>query len=215
MLRAVEPQLEDATTAEQRPSKALPLVLSRLSEERKTRILDLGGATGTNVRFFSRYSCRIHIADLFATLVHDEPGSLEDPEADFTSLCAEALDLDPEERFDLILAWDLFDYLRPEQIHSLAGLLIPHCLDTTVLFALASYHKQIRARPGNYELLAPDRLRYRPTGIALRSSPRHKEPDLQRALSGFVVAQSFLLRHGQHEYLFSCAAAERVARASG
>lgn len=202
MLRTAESGSETSTTELQRPSKALPLLLAQLSEDHKKVVLDLGGALGSNVRFLSQYSCKLYIADLFATLLQDEPASLEDPEADFLARSREALELDPADRVDLILAWDLFDYLRPDQIGSLAGVLAPHCHESTVLFALASYHKQISARPGTYEILSPDTLLYHPSGIALRSSPQHKEPDLKRALSGFDVEQSFLLRHGQHEYLF-------------
>lgn len=202
MLRTVESTSEASATDLQRPSKALPLLLGQLSEDQKKVVLDLGGAMGANVRYLSRYSCKLYIADLFATLLHDQPASLEDPEVDFLSRCEEALDLDSRDRVDLILAWDLFDYLRPDQIRSLAALLGPYCHENTVLFALASYHKQISARPGSYEILSHDTLLYHPTGIALRSSPQHKEPDLERALTGFEVEQSFLLRHGQHEYLF-------------
>lgn len=202
MLRTAEPRSEEPATVEQRPSKALPLVLSRLSEERKTAVLDLGPALSSNVRFFSRYPCHLHIADLFSTLVDEAPESLEDPEADFKRLLAEALELGRNESFDLVFAWDLFDYLRLEQIRALATLLAPHCRASTVLFALVSYHKQIPARPGAYEIASRETLRYAPNGIAVRASPQHKEPDLQRALEGFEVEQSFLLRHGQHEYLF-------------
>jgi hypothetical protein len=215
MLQTAEPQSEESATTEQRPSKALPLVLSRLSEEDKTEILDLGAALSGNVRFFSPYPCRLHIADLFASLLSEAAESLEDPEADFALACRRALDLDREEMFDLIFAWDIFDYLRLDQIQALATQLVPHCRETTVLFALASYHKQIPARPGTYELLSRETLRYRPAGVAVRTSPQHKEPDLARALQGFEVEQSFLLRHGQHEYIFAATPGKRVAGQTG
>ena len=203
MLRTAEPQSKEPAPLEQRPSKALPLVLHRLSEERRNDILDLGAALGGNVRFLSRWPCRLHIADLFSTLLNETPESLEDPEANFSRLCGGALDLAQGEVFDLILAWDLFDYLRLDQIRALADLLTPHCREATQLFALTSYHKQIPARPGTYEILSQESLRYIPAGVAVKTSPQRKEPDLQRALAGFEVEQSFLLRHGQHEYLFA------------
>lgn len=187
------------------PSLALPRLLERLSPEQKTVIADLGPASEGNLRYLSQYRCRLHIGDLFdALLTAGALGSAnaEADEVDLEGVCGEALSIDEDERVDLILAWNLFDYLRPEQITRLASVLAPHCHPQTSLFALVTYRQQMPARPGRYEVVSPDLLHYRASGVAVESSPRYKEPALTRALPGFAVDQSFLLRHGQHEYIF-------------
>ncbi|MGB6000943.1 MAG: hypothetical protein WBI00_10710, partial [Thermoanaerobaculia bacterium] len=47
------------------PSLALKYLLGHLDETRWSKILDLGPAVGANVEFFTQYSCKLFIADLF------------------------------------------------------------------------------------------------------------------------------------------------------
>ncbi|MGH9382329.1 MAG: hypothetical protein ACRD2Z_17225 [Thermoanaerobaculia bacterium] len=191
---------------EEHSSLALPRLLGRLSPEEKTVIVDLGAPSEGNLRYLSQYRCRLHIGDIFDALLSAGAlgnGGPDGEEPDIEGICREAMSIDDDERVDLILAWNLFDYLRPDQITRLASVLAPHCHAKTALFALVTYRQQMPARPGRYEVVSPELLHYRASGVAVESSPRYKEPALTRALPGFVVDQSFLLRHGQHEYIFS------------
>lgn len=133
---------------EEHSSLALPRLLQRLSPEQKTVIVDLGAASEGNLRYLSQYRCRLHIGDLFDALLTAGALGSANPEADEVDLegvCREALAIQEDERVDLILAWNLFDYLRPEQITRLAGVLAPHCHAQTALFALVTYRQIGRA----------------------------------------------------------------------
>lgn len=191
-----------AAELEERTSLALPLCLRRLNGTEKTVVLDLGPARQENVGFFCGHSCRLFIGDLYSSLVAAGAIGQPEPASEFASACRAALDLPESTRLDLILTWDLFDYLEPSQISELAKVLHPHVAPTTALYGSVSYLSRIPARPGVFSLLSSDRLAYRPSTIAQRQAPRHKEPQLKRALSGFQIDRTFLLRHGHTEYLF-------------
>ena len=59
------------------------------------------------------------------------------------------------------------------------------------------------ARSRRYHIMGNDRLLYQDSTQAVRTSPLYCEPDLRRMLTGFEVKNTYLLRNGIHEYLFS------------
>lgn len=161
-------------------------------------VLDLGSASGANVSFFAELGCKLFIADLNSSLF--SAGTPADR--------AEALDLAlgrdiPEgERFDLILLWDLLDYLDDPEIRILAARLSPLCRDGALLYSMVSIRKEIPDRPSRFEIRATDTISYYPGSNLQRAAPLHKEPDLAKLMPDLEVESTFLLRHGTQEYLF-------------
>jgi hypothetical protein len=194
------------------PSRGLEVVTRQLERWREPRVLDLGAVNGENVNFLSRYGARLSIADLRSALsgVGASGGTLE-PRMIEKAL---ALSLNDEtnagdgrtpERFKLVLAWDLFDYLSEEH-RNLLGLRLSELTTTgSLLFFFVSYRESIREIPRNYSLIG-DAVVPRPSelssGLRLgtRPSPRIKEPQLLRSLPGFAVEATYLLRNGLQEY---------------
>ncbi|HEX9723369.1 MAG TPA: methyltransferase domain-containing protein [Vicinamibacteria bacterium] len=198
-------------------SFALPGLLQRLGEDRKSRILDLGPAHGATVEFFSQYSCKLYVADLYRSLMAHlaEPGGDRLPappeEAEDEAQAAaerarvfnELLPYDDDTRFDLILAWDLLNYLEPEQIGVLGRRLASFSYGGTRLFAMVAMHREIPARPCAFRIRDAETLDYEALTQRTRPAPRHTEPTLRRLLSGFDVASTCVLRNGLQEYVFA------------
>jgi hypothetical protein len=181
-------------------SLALEILLRHLEERGRHRLLDLGPATSGNIGFFAGFSCKLYIADLHETLFSDPAARATDPAAFERSLMAD-LPSTGGLPVDAILAWDLLNYLQPEEVAALARCLRPLAARGTLLFTLISTHKEIPDRPVRFEILGRDSLRYETGGRLRRPSPRYKEPDLARLLSDYTVESSFLLRNGMQEYL--------------
>ena len=198
-------------------SFALPGLLERLGEDRKSRVLDLGPAHGATVEFFSQYSCKLYVADLYRSLM----AHLADPEVDRlparaeegedeaaaaaerVRLFDELLPYPEDTRFDLILAWDLLNYLEPEQIGVLGRRLAGFSYGVTRLFAMVAMHREIPARPCAFRIRDAQTLDYEALTPRTRPAPRHTEPALRRLLSGFDVASTCVLRNGMQEYVFT------------
>ena len=196
------PPTPTAPAAEVHHSLALAPALAHLERRQSPRLLDLGPARAANIEVFSTLASRLSIADLFAEL----PASL-DPEDEetprrFEAALARALPRPRHGPFDLVLAWDLFNYLTRPQIASLARQLTPLIAPGALVFALVATRGDQPVRPLHFEIRGPQALLYRATTAATRPAPRYKEPDLLRLLPGFRVDSSFLLRHGIQEYLF-------------
>lgn len=200
-------------------SFALPGLLEELGEDRKYGVLDLGPAHGATVDYFSQYSCKLTIADLYHSLmayraepgVERPPGRAEEPEdeaeaaAERVRVFEQLLPYDGDTRFDLILAWDLLNYLEPEEIGAIGQRLASFSYGKTKLFAMIAMHKEIPARPCAFKIRDAETLEYEALAQRTRPAPRHTEPALQRLMTGFDVASTCVLRNGLQEYVFAFA----------
>jgi len=185
-------------------SPALDILLRHLQTQRKHHVLDLGPACGSNLEFFARFRCKLYVADLLdaafrGTAVGSEPpraGSLE-----YDRLPAGRGDA----KFDVILAWDLFNYLRSDALQALCGRLHQFRRQGGVLFALVSTRTRIPAEPMRFRIVDDRHLSYEVSSPATRPSPRYVPSEMERLLPGFRVTRSFLLRNGMQEYVFTLA----------
>jgi len=179
-------------------SLALPAVLAALSRGPKLNVLDLGPAIGGNVERLSEFGCKLFIEDLFGSKAAVPAGELD--ANFFTQLIA------PPEgtQFDLVLAWDLFNYLDHKELVHLADRLRRFCRPGSLLFALVSIHKTIPAQPIRFRFHGndTDQLVYERRTQVDRPGPRFASGELNDILRGFRVDRSFLLRHGIQEYLY-------------
>ncbi len=171
------------------------------TEDRKVEILDMGAACGETLAFYTGLTCRLHFADCYADLKARERDEDETVE-DIAAACAEVLPFPPQTRFDLVLTWDLFNYLSREEIEGLTMYLRRFTSDSAPLVTLIWNTARIPAQPHRYAIIDSETLEYRPTTSSERPGPRYKEPDLLRAMTGYRAGRSFLLRHGMQEYVF-------------
>lgn len=178
------------------------LALSALFDEirgRKVQVLDLGSAVGSNVEFLSQYGCKLYIEDLYAALTartSSGEGDLAGPE-----FFAEFLSLPEDTVFDVILAWDLFNYLQRKELPALGEQLRRYSRKGTLVLSLISYHKQIPAQPYRFKIRDEQSLIYERRSGTDRPSPRFAPAEVTGLLKGFRVDRSFLLQHGIQEYL--------------
>ena len=179
-----------------------------LTRERR-RVLDFGAASGENVAFFSEVGCKLEILDLYPQLV-ERPDRLARTHEPFAigHLIRTILESRPGQNedgttdpFDLLLAWDLFDFLSPEQIRGLGEGIEPYVQDGTRLMAQVSYLGTVPATPRTIKIQDRTTLKVasRP---GQRHSPRYAEPQLLKVLPGWEVERCFLQRDGFREYLF-------------
>jgi hypothetical protein len=200
-----------APRVERHRSLALAALMQEVPES-GVRVLDLGTASGTNVEFLSRFASRIQIEDLYATLVAEKiapEGDLPvgvlpegerpvEPPPDFHRL----LGFPESACFDLILAWDILDYLEREPIRALVGYLGRHLRSGGVMLALSSTTKQIPIRPLRYRFADSETLIYEFESNELRGSPRYTPRDFVQMMTGYRIQQSFLLKNSVQEYLW-------------
>jgi hypothetical protein len=149
-------------------------------------VLDLGSVSPESVQFFGGRGSRLTIADLSPTA------------SDLTIPCA-----DPGAPFDLVLAWDVLNYLGPEKLGRLMEQLEPRFRPGTTLHALIATGREIDAYPPRYRIRgAGTFIAETASGPRLRA-PRYLEGDLVKRMPGLTVERRYQLRSEMLEYVFS------------
>lgn len=180
-------------------SFVLPGVLEFVKKPPKKTILDLGPALGENIRRME--GCKLFINNFFESLTEGGGATHVDPKT-FAASCARLLNFPDDVRFDLVLVWDLFNYLGLAEVQVLAQRLVALSRPGTRIMALVSTHKKIPDRPFRFVIRDKDSLRYEVLSAGVRDCPRHNEPDILKRMAGFKVERGMQLRNGMREYSF-------------
>jgi hypothetical protein len=179
-------------------SPSLGALVSHLTSAPAHHILDLGTAIGTNVEFFSRFSCRLQIVDLPGALATEELQHLltVDPAAAFRRVLPAA-----DDPFDVVLAWDVLNYLSRDQFRALTAELGRRCRPGALMLAFISTAREMPGSPSVFKIVDGQTLLAQPQTGAVRPSPRFPPAEVERLAAGFAVVQAVRMRHGIQEYL--------------
>jgi len=193
MIQKSEPEIVVQT------SLGLKALCQKLEGISGLKVLELGPARSANIEFWSHYGSRIFIADLRSSL--PLPYLAEDqqfPESEWDRI----LGLPKGGIFDVILAWDLLNYLEISSVSSLIHFLKQHCHPGAVLFTLIFDQKQMPEKITVYRISDESHLIYECSGSEMKSCPRHQPRAIESVMSHFRTSNSFRLRNGIVEYLF-------------
>jgi len=165
-------------------------------------ILDLGPALEDNVRFWSQFSCRLHIQDFYRSY-REWKASVAPEENSVETAFAALLPFSDETAFDIILVWDLFNYFDLRELEVLVQRLSRWCRPKTRFLVLISSLPNIPLTPTIYRIIDREKISHEIPTQETRPCPRHQPRDIARLMARFTVSCSFLLRHGVQEYVFT------------
>jgi hypothetical protein len=180
-------------------SLAFAALLEEVRKGRKAQVLDLGSAVGSNVEYLSQFGCKLFIEDLYAAL--SSRVSSGEGELAGSGFFADFLALPDDTRFDVVLAWDRFNYLQRKELAAFGEQLRRYTRPGGLVFAQISFLKTIPAQPYRYKIQDEEHLIYERHTASERPSPRFAPAEITGLLKGFRVDRSFLLKHGIQEYL--------------
>jgi hypothetical protein len=175
-------------------------LVERMQEGERAVVLDLGPAQPATISLFSHFRCRLDIADIAEGLdafsnEHD-PAILRDK--------AETL-LPPrrDEPTDLVLCWDLLNYLSRDALKVLMTCVAERGRPGMVAHALVAYSApRMPAAPNRYAPTEDYSLRVLPTTDKERDSPRYTPELLSQCMPLYRRERAMLLRNGMQEFLF-------------
>jgi len=166
-------------------SPGLQTLISRVGDRTGLRVLDLGPALAANFRFFQGFSDHVRFVDLpgiGATAAGAEGTSCSFP-GDWGA-------------FDLVLAWDAFNYLDRRASGELVASLERLCRAGAGLFSMVFSSEDMSARPMEYRIVDEHQIAYRALTPDRRSSAGLTAAAMERLLGEFEVERSIVLRHG-------------------
>lgn len=171
-----------------------------LRDDRRAVILDLGPASPATVALLTPFRCRLDIADLADGL---DALNAESDRAGLDQRIAELLPAPRQEPVDIVLCWDLLNYLHKPALTALMDVLAGRGRQGTRIHFLVAYSdSRMPARPGRWSPLADSRLVVSPVTREERDAPRYTPEDLGRCLRSFRVDGAMLLRNGMQEFVY-------------
>lgn len=182
-----------------RRSLALRALLADLRPGSRHAVLDLGPPLADNIEFLAGLSCRVRIVDLQRSL-SAEPAE-NTAERAMPALLERLLPVEPDERYDVFLAWDVFDYLRPDQVSALMERLLPLWQPQARALVLLSTGQKIPAKPVRHRIVDLQTIAEEGSRQPTRKGPLYSELHLARMMRGFSVSHRVLLKSGMQEYL--------------
>jgi hypothetical protein len=177
-------------------------------------LLDMGFTCGSNIDFFVRLGCRVHVDDYTATLMsRPVPAPVEErrtarpgPRKASAKKKVARPRLPPVEHetagFQAVVCWDLFDYLSEEETILMAR-------EVRRVTAPGGYLLAIFGPSRTGETRSPLRFRIQEVGRVHAEKiegpllrPHHlANRDINKLFPDFEIAQTVLLRNGSREML--------------
>jgi hypothetical protein len=175
-------------------------LIERMHDGGRWVVLDLGPARTETLALLGQFRCRLDIVDLADGV--DELNAEPDPR--LLRERVEAL-LPPQrkEPTDLVLCWDLVNYLTRPAFAALMESVATRGRPGTLAHALVFYSAaRMPARPGIFVPVDEHRLVNLSVQPEARNAPRYTPEDLAQCMPRYTVERARLLRNGMQEFLF-------------
>jgi len=163
-------------------------------------VLDLGPASPATLQFFGGFRCRLGFADALAelaALAARLPAGSPDLQRRLEPLLPSAAG----RPWQVVLLWDLLDYLPTGWLERLGEVLGPLLAPAAVLHGfVATAAAPVPDPPAVYEVESAEQVRRQHAGgecVPARHTPWH----IQRHFGGVAIERSMLHRDGRQEHL--------------
>lgn len=175
---------------------SLARVLTKVLKEPEPRILDIGPFCGATAVFLAGSGARVSVGELELPL---PPAPAEDAPPPPIRLDQ------PDERYNLVLAWEVLDFLAPDRLSEfgaeLARILVRGGFALVLALADASRKAAAPKRPPRYRILAEDRVAWEEADGAPLPRYVHPAREIERRLTPLTVHGIHLQRSQMREVL--------------
>lgn len=195
--------------------RSLQELVRRLKKVEHPRLLDLGFTSGSNIDFFHRQGCKVHVDDFTSSLMN-RPMIVRDDEENTThqtrstgeakKAAPRPVNLPPldygDAQFDAILGWDLFDYLEEDEAAAMAAEIDRVTRPGGWLLALFGPARQEQPRQARrYHIEEENRVRGENVAGASIKIHHYANRDIARLFRKYEISHTVLLKDGTREIL--------------
>jgi hypothetical protein len=175
-------------------------LVQRLHAGGRWVVIDLGAPRSATIAAFGRFRCRLDIVQLVDGL--DALNGESDPRR--LRQCAEGLLLPRrDEPADVVLCWDLINYLKPPALTVLMDCIALRCKRGALAHGLVYYSaRSMPPTPSTFVPVDDQHLAQVMKPPGERPAPRYSPEDLARCMPRYSVERGRLLRNGMQEFLF-------------
>lgn len=173
-------------------SPGITAIFNAVKGSKKNGILDLGAGIGSNLSFYSQLGCHFHFENFDQAVIEFLDGSLSEAQ-----LLDSFLEYLPKNKtYDVVLFWDLLNYLPHSVVLGLVDKLRPIIKSNALVHMLNLVGSSIPARPGRFSI--GDKYMLSMSSVNERAKPLHRMTTvtLLKTFSQFLMVRSFLNGQG-------------------
>lgn len=198
-MRVVNPAAEQSSRYEIN-SPLLFGALQPLLHESRLTLLDLVPANADLLDYFSQYHCKLYLPDCQQELLNlssiaEESLPVEDIIRYLSLSSCQA------EELDVILLWDLPNYLDRSILSALVQHLLPYVSQRTVIHTYIHNRQHMPEHPADFRLTPEHTVSVTMTGDWNLASPMYYQELLNKTFAPFHIDRGMLLGNGLQEYI--------------
>jgi hypothetical protein len=203
MLPAGSESILSGTAGYRINSPLLFTFLQKLPEEGYYHCLDLAPANLALLDYFAQFHCKLYLPNCAGELLGMDTEQLDTPQKR-RALIAGLLHLEGYRcaGLDIILLWDLINYLPAPVLSDLIDYLREYTGRQTIIHGYVYTRQSMPASPATFRFTTEEAIDVMQTSQAMSKCPAYYQEVLHRLLKPFVVQRSILLSSGLQEYLF-------------
>ena len=175
----------------------ITFIAQALSQNTSRRVLDLGSASAASFNFFMRKGCTVRFENVSQFVADQLKSSPEnrDPAAIRQHLEGYLNSFRSHEKFDVVLTWDLFNFLDLKAINWLTTKLSAFCHDQSLLHSVR-YLNQAPIAPLQYQIVSEYEIKSHHGNRHLTHYTPHALPELVRNLPYYHLDTCFSQQNG-------------------
>lgn len=177
-------------------------LLNNWNDERYYEIFDIAPANQQQLDYFSRVHCKLFLPAcserLMAIPINEE--TQEDEILQELAACI-AFRRTEKANLDLLMLWDLPNYLDPRLLQEWVRFILPHCQSDAVLHMYIQTREKMPELPGRYRFCSGQKVTVENRSTTMAKCPMYYQEALHKILHPFRVKKGILLSNGLQEYL--------------
>jgi hypothetical protein len=179
-------------------------LLNSLDPEKRYEILETCPPSRSTIEYLSRYRCKLYISSSSTELTTMNTEQLDSAQK-LNRAFVKALNLHKNHKAQLnvLLFWDLPNYIQPDIFPALIEYLLPHISKDATLHCYIHTSSLMPEEPGQYHILDDNSIRISNPAPRTRTCPCYYQEALHKLMNPFRVKRSILHTNGTQEYLLS------------
>ena len=179
-------------------------LLDSLDPEKRYEILETCTPSRSTIEYLSNYRCKLYISNASAELATMDAEKLDSAHK-LNRAFIKALNLykNQKTQLNVLLLWDLPNYIQPALFPALIEYLLPHMSKDATLHCYIHTSSLMPEEPGQYHILEDKSVRINSHSPRTRSCPCYYQEALHKLMTPLRVKRSILHTNGTQEYLLS------------
>lgn len=173
-------------------SPGITAIFNAVKGSNKNGILDLGAALGSNLSFYAQLGCHFQFEDFTQTISELQQKHITDHQAIVRFL----EDLDGKRRYDVVLFWDLLNYLPKPSVLTLVEKLRPFLAPNALIHMISFVGSTVPLLPSKFTINDQYQLKVNCSEDRVAPIQRTTTMQLLKMFPDFLMVQSYLNSDG-------------------